>query len=228
MFSTPLLPKDIDYDQVYEPAEDSFLLLDVFEKDCLMLKNHKFNNTVPLVVEIGIGSGIVTTFIHKYILQDSIFIGTDLNPFACKTSVKTDGLNIGKEEGIDAIQSDLVFPFITNSIDLLVFNPPYVPTEFVPPVPSENCFSEKKNKWLDLALDGGSNGMVITNNLLKNLKNYISKNGLVYLLFCERNNPTEVIKNFIKMENFLWEIELVLKRKCGWEVLSVYRFKKLV
>lgn len=57
MLSTPIT-KNIDYDKVYEPSEDSFYLLDCFEEEKGYLET-KFKNKVPLVTEIGTGSGIV-------------------------------------------------------------------------------------------------------------------------------------------------------------------------
>eukprot|EP00122_Pirum_gemmata_P019115 Pgem_evm1s17905 len=48
-----------DYDNIYEPAEDTFLFLDALEKDIDYIKIRN-----PFVcVEIGVGSGTVITFL---------------------------------------------------------------------------------------------------------------------------------------------------------------------
>ncbi|CAG8569222.1 8_t:CDS:2 [Funneliformis caledonium] len=51
-----------DYENVYEPAEDTFLLLDALEKDAELLRNE----IAPCIsLEIGSGTGCVSTFLGK-------------------------------------------------------------------------------------------------------------------------------------------------------------------
>jgi release factor glutamine methyltransferase len=178
----------------------------------------KFDSYVPLVVEIGSGSGIITTFLQQQIIQQSICIATDLNPHACKTTLETSEINKGSRF-IDAIQSDLTASIRPKSIDILLFNPPYVPAEVVPEIPKD----EDAYEWLDLALLGGSDGMVVTNKLLEELDSILSCNGIAYILFCARNKPKEVAKH---MQSKGWEADEVIFRKAGWEELSVYKFQR--
>ena len=63
MFPTPRLAHltSEDYDRVYEPAEDTFLLMDALEKDKELLAR-----TRPAIcVEVGSGSGAVLTFLAQ-------------------------------------------------------------------------------------------------------------------------------------------------------------------
>ncbi|KIH46110.1 hypothetical protein ANCDUO_23840 [Ancylostoma duodenale] len=46
---------------VYEPAEDTFLLLDAIEKDIQKLRDI----SPEIVLEIGCGSGVVSTFVNQ-------------------------------------------------------------------------------------------------------------------------------------------------------------------
>lgn len=211
MWPTPRTATD---DQVYDPVEDSFFLLDCLEQE------HNFLETLksPLVLEIGSGSGIVSTFAHSLIPKASYF-ATDINPVACEITKKTWDMNNSQTaNGIEAIRASLV-PFRANSVDVLVFNPPYVPTEDVPPLPEK----EIDDKWLYLALDGGKDGMEVTNIVLESLDNILSPTGCAYILFCARNFPDQIKQN---MEAKGWEVKEFGTRKAGWERLTVLRFRR--
>jgi release factor glutamine methyltransferase len=94
MLPTPHLPKTIDYQRVYEPAEDTFLLLDALEqeKDLLMAKKP------TILLEIGSGSGCVLTFLaqllknegcNSSLINSIVFIGTDVNEYAANVTLQT-------------------------------------------------------------------------------------------------------------------------------------------
>lgn len=225
MFPTPIV-KDIDIDNVYEPAEDSFLLLDCLE-DQRQFITERFRSRIPLVTEIGTGSGIVMTFIQQNILPRSVFITTDINPHACKTVLQTDKDNNleshrrRKQYVLDSCQMNLTTGIIQRSIDMLVFNPPYVPAFELPSIPA----TEEDKTWLDLALLGGEDGMVVTWRLLNDLDKILTPGiGVAYILFCARNKPKEVAEI---MQEKGWSVETIIFRKAGWEELSVLRFTRL-
>lgn len=215
MLPTPGL-KDIDYDKVYEPAEDSFLLLDVLELQQEQVQQ-RFQDRVPVVAEIGTGSGIVTTFIKENILTNSVYLATDVNPVSCRTAMNTVRNNDSHWSLVDSLQMSLTTGIRHHVIDLLVFNPPYVPAEEVPAVPQ----NEDDSTWLDLALLGGADGMETTWQVLDQLGDILSADGMAYVLFCARNKPETVAET---MRQRGWAVETVEVRKAGWEVLSVLRF----
>ncbi|CAX42845.1 N5-glutamine methyltransferase, putative [Candida dubliniensis CD36] len=221
MLPTPTV-KNIDYEEVYEPSEDSFLLLDCFEKEKDYLQS-KFKTGIPLVTEIGTGSGIVTAFVAKHIVQNGIFLTTDINPHACKTVLQT--VKYNNDDGssiclLGSTQMDLTAAIKEQEIDLLIFNPPYVPSSEIPDIPK----TKNDPVWLDLALVGGEDGMVITWKVLNNLNNILSKSGVAYILFCARNKPENVAS---VMQSKGWNVEVVINRKAGWEVLSVLKFTRI-
>ena len=224
MLSTPSVK--CDYTKVYEPSEDSFLMLDCLERECKYL-SQKFGNNLTIVSELGVGSGIVTTFMMQHSIPNrrSLYLGLDINPWALEASITTAKDNhIDRGVYLDLIQSNLFSALRNNQIDLLIFNPPYVPSEAVPTTPGDNIDS---GAWLDLALEGGEDGMEVTKLVLNQLSSILSANGVAYILFCARNRPEFIVKNMSESEEFKgWDIQLVERRRAGWEVLSVYRFAR--
>ncbi|SCU86311.1 LANO_0C07536g1_1 [Lachancea nothofagi CBS 11611] len=216
-----------DYDKVYEPSEDTFLLLDALEKDQSFL-NGFLSSKVNVVCEIGCGSGIVTTFMMQNYIPSkyAIYIPTDVSPWAMESMVDTAGRNECDQRILSPVRMNLARSMRSQQIDLLVFNPPYVPAETVPELPQEteapgNEVSGINGDWLDLALLGGDDGMVVTWQLLHSLHEFLAPNGVAYILFCARNKPLDVVK-FMQLQG--WKCELVKHRKAGWEVLSIYKF----
>lgn len=216
MLPTPEIG-NLNLDKVYEPAEDSYLLLDCFEQEQAFLKE-KFTDKIAIVTEIGTGSGIVTSFIRQYILPTALFLATDLNPHACEAVISTVKENNKNDITlIDALQMDLATGIRNKQTDILIFNPPYVPADTVPQTPT----SIEDPTWLDLALLGGDKGMEITWKVLHNLDIILSDQGAAYILFCARNFPDEVTSI---MKERGWSVEVIIHRKAGWEVLSVLKF----
>ncbi|SCU90160.1 LADA_0F02234g1_1 [Lachancea dasiensis] len=217
-----------DYDKVYEPSEDTFLMLDALEKDQEFLRRF-LGDKMNLVSEIGCGSGMVTTFMmHNRIPnKNAIYLPTDINPWAMESMVDTASLNKCDQNVLSPIRMNMAKSLRSGQIDLLVFNPPYVPAESVPTIPTEELSVTGEGKedaaWLDLALLGGDDGMVVTWKLLHSLDEFLAPNGIAYVLFCARNKPQEVVKA-MQLQN--WSCELVEYRKAGWEVLSIYKFHR--
>ncbi|ODQ68584.1 hypothetical protein NADFUDRAFT_49222 [Nadsonia fulvescens var. elongata DSM 6958] len=242
MLPTPLTTQ-VPYDLVYEPAEDSFLLLDHLEEDLPFLRTRfprpptgpnpaPAAGYTPVVVELGTGSGIVTTFMHNSIFPDrangpgepasaAVFLATDLNPFALQSLQNTSCEN-GGTRFLDPCRMSLGHGLRPHLVDVLVFNPPYVPDD--QPVPAVPATEDRKDPgWLDLALLGGEDGMDVTWVLLNDLDTILSPQGVAYILFCKRNKPEQVAEIMVQRG---WHVHRIGERKAGWEVLSVWRFTK--
>lgn len=221
MLPTPYVK--CDYDTVYEPSEDSFLLLDTLEKEQTYLRA-RFQNRLAVICELGCGSGIVTTFMMQNGIptkDESLYFAIDISPWALYATADTVERNHCHRTNLELLQNDLLTCLKPKEVDLLVFNPPYVPAEYVPDTPQSD---EDRGSWLDLALLGGKDGMVVTQKLLDQLDEVLSPLGVAYILFCARNNPEQVAHKMSTEGG--WKVELVMHRKAGWEVLSVYRFSK--
>lgn len=200
----------VPYERVYEPAEDSFLLLDTLSSDSeKAFLTERFNNYIPLVLEIGTGSGVVISFANAH--AQTIFgtrtvlaAGVDMNVFANRATVETarkaeldnkgdHGMYLGSSMG------DLTSPWRAREIDVLIFNPPYVPTSEMPErpahfidVPEEKPSFDDDSYLLALSYAGGNDGMETTDRLLDSLPEVLSPRGCAYILFCAQNKPDEV------------------------------------
>jgi len=213
MFPTPdishLSPGD--YECVYEPAEDSFLLIDAIETDkaFILAKNP------TICLEIGSGSGIVLTFVSQLLKSENHLIapiGVDINPKAVIVSQKTAALN--GLQFMNFVNADLNQPFFGRFglVDILIFNPPYVVT------PDE----EVASSGIEASWAGGLRGRRVTDRLLPKVAPCLSKpHGIFYIVLIEENDPQE-IKSILEADGLIGQ--MVLKRKAGPEKLSVWRF----
>ncbi|KAF2155369.1 hypothetical protein K461DRAFT_292236 [Myriangium duriaei CBS 260.36] len=232
----------VDYDRIYEPAEDSYLLLDTLSlpSEVAFLTTTFSSGPSPLIVEVGTGSGVVLAFLAgnaSAILgrTDVLALGTDLNHFACvatKTTVTT-ALKDSKNAGtvcLAAANADLTSPVRGGSVDMLVFNPPYVPAP-LPDVDTRfgaDAELSKQQRWdrdshlLALSYAGGEEGMVVTDRLLAELPRVLSARGVAYVLLCAQNRPEKVREGLLAEG---WRAEVVGRSgmKAGWEKLVILR-----
>ncbi len=232
----------VPYNRVYEPAEDSFLLLDTLSApaETAFLAARFRTAAAPLVVEIGTGSGVVLAFVTAHACTlfghpaGVLTAGVDVNAFACAATGATVRRAVAETAGegagvfLGVMNGDLVAPLRQGVVDVLVFNPPYVPTDEVPaPSAEEGGMSsdfERDSYLLALSYAGGKDGMEITDRLLSALPTLLSARGCAYVLLCAQNKP-EKVKERIRAFGPRWEAETVGSsgKKAGWEKLQVIR-----
>jgi release factor glutamine methyltransferase len=100
-------PFQADPGQVYQPAEDSFLLLQAAGKEITMYDR---------VLEVGVGSGYVSSHLLSSCCS---LIATDQNPHAAV---------MAHSKGVPVVLTDLAAGLCV-PFDLVLFNPPYLPTD---------------------------------------------------------------------------------------------------
>jgi release factor glutamine methyltransferase len=199
---------------VYEPAEDSFLLADV------VLAESASWDTVPRIcVEIGSGSGYVVCSVAaslKHERQSGCHcIATDINPVACAATRET-VVNHGVGNIVDVVNCDLLAPLLPRlqgKVDLVVFNPPYVVT------PDE----EVVRGGIAAAWAGGYRGRVVIDRVLDILEGLLAEGGRVYMIAIHENEPEEILE---RMRGQGLEAAMVATQVADEEVLHVLRFRK--
>ncbi|KAI1002222.1 hypothetical protein K3495_g5977 [Podosphaera aphanis] len=240
----------VHFERVYEPAEDTYLFLDTLSSDTEKAflrerlsaprphQGQYDTSPAPLIVEIGSGSGMVISFMHVYcgtILgrSDILTASVDVNSFACSSTNET--VKVAEAEEaihgfyLGSIRGDLTSSLRPAQVDVLIFNPPYVPTAELPSLPtaeSSNEISyENDSHLLSLSYAGGRDGMEATDRLLDSLSTILSHGrGCAYVLLCTQNKPEEVKKR-VRSWGAVWSVETVGQsgNHAGWEKLQIIR-----
>lgn len=161
----------IECDEVYPPAEDTFLLIDN------LIVDDGFD-----VLEIGTGTGLVSIFAS---LHCSNVTSTDINPHAIKCAEHNIKLN--NRSNISIIKSDL-FEDIEGVYDLIIFNTPYLPV-----TEEEHIDDDYSKAW-----DGGENGRETIDKFLEQAPNYLKKEGIIQLVQSSLSDNEKTIKKLEK------------------------------
>jgi release factor glutamine methyltransferase len=118
----------------------------------------------PLLVDIGTGSGAIPVTIAVHCPDWRVNTSDISNP-ALQAARKNAEIN-GVREQIDFYQGDLLEPFIEakTGIDILVSNPPYIPSSEMPLLQGEVQHFEPSS-----ALDGGEDGLDFYRRLVQQM-----------------------------------------------------------
>ncbi|XP_062236519.1 methyltransferase N6AMT1 [Platichthys flesus] len=194
---------------VYEPAEDSFLLMDALEKDARRLQAI----SPAVCVEVGSGSGAVSAFLASVVGPSAVHICTDVNPAAAQCTEKTASCNSVSLQPVITDLVECLLPRLSGKVDVLLFNPPYVVT------PSE----EVGSRGIEAAWAGGTRGREVTDRFLPLVTELLSATGLFYLITIAENEPEDIIR---LLGTRGLEGESCLSTRAGNERLSVLRFHR--
>ena len=207
MIPTPLT-HHLDFENIYEPAEDSFLLLDALEQDLVYISQ---TLKPTICVEIGSGSGIISSALAASLSPMTHVIACDINPEACKGTKTTSKVN---QVHLDVLELDFVkfFPLRSQCIDLLVCNPPYVATSV-----------EESRTQISASWAGGSLGRHLTDTLITRLPQLLSEDGCAYIVLEQCNRPQEVQQMAQAIPKL--ETEIILSRRAGREHLQVLKIR---
>jgi release factor glutamine methyltransferase len=144
--------------------------------------NKLWPNGSPMLVDIGSGSGAipVSIAVHCPLWQVS---SSDISLAALETARSNAELN-GVAEKIRFSQSDLLEIYIQElmHIDILVSNPPYIPSAIIDELQLEVRSFEPR-----LALDGGADGLKLYRQMCEQLKLLPAYPSLVSQILAELN-----------------------------------------
>ena len=171
---------------VYQPSDDSELLL----KAIVNLNNLK-------TLEIGIGSGIILQSLSS---NNNYVVGIDINQESIDYAISfLQKLNL--HNNVDLILGDGPNMFNSETFDLIVFNPPYLPHD----------------NYTDRATDGGNTGLELTIEWLEISLNIIKKTGRIIFL---QSNLTPINKYLETISESL-SVNILLKKKLFFEELYI-------
>ena len=168
------------HDNVYTPAEDSYLLADNLE-----IKPDQS------VLEIGTGSGIVAMYASR--LSDNITV-TDINFDACELARKNFDANA--IENIEILFGNMFEPVKNRKFDVILFNTPYLPTEE----------GEVLDDTINYAFDGGLNGRKVIDLFLDEVGDHLNDGGIVQMIQSSLSGNEETLQKFDEL-GFIAEIK---------------------
>ncbi|GBE18346.1 MAG TPA: methyltransferase domain-containing protein [Euryarchaeota archaeon] len=177
---------------VYAPAEDSFLLAESIGAQ-----------PDDSVLDMGCGSGFLGLIAAK---TARWVLSVDISDSARECALENARLNC--VENLEVRKSDL-FSNVSETFDLIVFNPPYLPTEEGEPLDD-----------VSLAWDGGRSGRVVIDRFLAGLSGHLNPGGRVVTL---GSSLSDFEKTISVLEGMGFQVSLPARRKLDFEELVVIR-----
>ncbi len=178
---------------VYEPAEDTFLLAENLVVD----KN-------DVVLDVGTGCGILGILAAK---KARWVVAVDVNPHAVRCAKMNAKLN-GVTEKMETLRSDLFKAIKKNEkFDLIIFNAPYLPSETV-----------EKNNWIERAWAGGPTGRQLISEFIVQAPDYLKKRGRILLVQSTLSDVEETVQ---KLGERRFCVRVLAQEKVAFETIVV-------
>ncbi|MFH0970831.1 MAG: HemK2/MTQ2 family protein methyltransferase [Candidatus Diapherotrites archaeon] len=177
----------------YAPREDSWLLA-----------HHLPNAKGKKCLDMGCGSGIQTAALLVNEAEEVWCV--DINQDALeKTKKIVEKYFPGKKTHY--VQSNLFETILNEKFDIIVFNPPYVPSE--------------KIKWMEV--DGGKKGREIIDAFIEKIPYHLNEKGECYLLQSSLNGIPITEK---KIRKHGMNGVIIARQKIAFEELIIFRISK--
>lgn len=187
---------DVDAD-VYEPSDDSFLLVDAVMDQALEGRR---------VLEIGCGAGLASIAAAR---GGASVVAVDKNPRATRLARENARRN---ETSVGVVRGDLLTA-LRGSFDLLLFNPPYLPS-----VPADE---PRGRADLDDAWAGGTTGLDVVNRLFDQLAD---RRVVVRELLLVTSSLQDESAIAARLEALGYAGARLRDQKFAWERLTVWKW----
>lgn len=147
------------------------------------------------ILDIGTGSGCISISLAKYIVNAHVYT-VDISEKALEIARHNAKQN-GVDHKIEFFVGDSFKPFISRNevFDIIVSNPPYIPTDDI-----EHLGVNVKDYEPRAALDGGKDGLDFYRRIITHANEFLTENGLVFFEI-GYNQADEVIELF-KLNSF--------------------------
>ena len=190
---------------VYEPADDTFLLLDTLDV-----------NSSDTVFEMGTGTGIIALVCA---LTAKKIVCSDINPNAVELVKKNILVNNNLFETIIDVRLGNLFDVLRKDekFDLIIFNPPYLPT-------AEDEYVDDHG-WFDKAVSGGKNGLAVIIPFIEKLSDHLADNGKA-LIIISSNSPKDIYQRML--EKYALTSKTVAAQSFFDETIEVHRITKKI
>lgn len=186
---------------VYDPAEDTFLLLDSIDVEQGLS-----------VFEIGTGCGIIAIYCAS---KGANVVCSDINPYAVELARKNYEMNKHLIPGRFEVRLGDLFSVLKGHeiFDLIIFNPPYLPTKK----------DQLVGGFFDKAVDGGINGLTTIERFIKDVRKYLKRDGRA-IFICSSLSNIKRIEKMIGISSLSYSI--VNEKRFNDETLYVFLLKK--
>ncbi len=159
------------YDEVYEPAEDTFL----FAENLCVSEGER-------VLDLGTGCGLLGILAARMANE---VVAVDLNPYAVRCAKENSALNgvLCKMFFVQASLFTALNPYA--AFDLILFNAPYLPSE-----------EGETSSWIGRAWAGGANGREVVDRFIAESPMYLKPYGRVLLMQSTLTGVKETLRGF--------------------------------
>jgi len=181
---------------VFIPRPETEILVEtaikqVTRSPCLSGRQAGHQVTSLDILDVGTGSGCIAISLAK-LLPYAAITATDISDKALAAAMENADLNGAK---VNFVQGDLFCGLPPGSYDLVVSNPPYIPSPEI-----QNLQPEIRHEPI-VALDGGSDGLDFYRRMIKDAPQYLKENS--YFIMEIGFNQKDSIKDiFQKNKNF--------------------------
>jgi len=173
---------------VYPPSDDTILLADTAAK-----------YGYAVMLEIGVGSGAI---IREAAERKGIVLGTDISRNAIIEASKC----VNGRQNVLLVLGHAADPFRRHSVDLIVINPPYLPSD----------------EFVDLAVDGGKGGIEVLLGMLNSAVDVLKPDGTILFVV---SSLTDAIGLHGGCSRLGLTLSPVARKKLFYEELRVYEAK---